>query len=109
MRSGVTSEGSGGSRDRPERYEMSGGYDENGGWVELDDVHIVAYLHCRGLEFKTVTNEGGRVMFLIYGNNVDQLIREFHGGHEVNVNQYVKSMKFVKGCMYSAKYRDGER
>jgi len=92
-------------RDRPSESTHN---EWNKDWVELDDVHIVAYLHCRGLEFKTVKQEGGRVMFMINGDNVDQLIREFHGGHEINVNQYVSSLKYVKGRLYGLKYRGGE-
>jgi len=72
-------------------------------YTELDDVTIVAYLHCRGHDFEAVDDGNKRVIFRVFGDDIDQHIREMHEGYKVPVNYYLKSFKYVRGSLYNKK------
>ncbi len=73
------------------------------GYSDIEDVTMVAYLHCRGHDFEAIDGGGRRVIFRVFGKNIDQHIREMHEGYKVPVNQYLKSFKYARGALYNKK------
>lgn len=76
---------------------------DSNGSMELEDVTMVAYLHCRGHDFEAFDSGGGRVSFRVFGPEIDQHIREMHEGYKTPTNQYLKSFKYARGVLYNKK------
>jgi len=79
------------------------------GSTDLDDVTMVAYLHCRGHDFEAIGAGDGHVSFRVHGEDLDIHIRELHEGYKVPINQYLKSFKYARGVLFNKKAELGVR
>lgn len=63
--------------------------------IRFNDIDLVAFLKCKGVEHSFVEFENGKVYFH-YKLNVDELIDEFERGiTELNIKEYSKVRKGI--------------
>lgn len=68
--------------------------------IRFNDIDLVAFLKCKGIEYSFVEFDNGKVYFH-YGECVDNYIHEFESGKtELNVKDYTRNRKSI---LYIAK------
>ncbi|MBZ0156278.1 MAG: hypothetical protein K8I29_08740 [Alphaproteobacteria bacterium] len=74
----------------------------------LEDTAVVAYLALRGHRFKPVKKYDGRIAFEVEGD-IAHSLQEIYDNKPCPILDYIKSLKTVRGAIFSLKQAGGRQ
>lgn len=72
----------------------------------FNDIYLSAYLLCKGVELIEVDYSNSNTIFFVFEENKDLVMKWVSGEAEVNVQQYVSSLKTIRRLLYSGTKRN---